>query len=77
MTLKEYEVLGGIIALRRLCLHAGIDYNTMTSRVRRGSPEVTADEEKQIRKALRKFGLIYDQEIGSVTPDEPTPDGIQ
>lgn len=69
MTLKEYQALGGIIALRRLCKHAGLDHNTMTSRVRRGTPEITKEEERQIRRALRAFGLIY--QVDLVEMDSP------
>lgn len=60
MTLKEYQDLGGIIALRRLCKHAGLDHSTMTSRVRRGGPQLSATEVRKIIRALNQFGLVYD-----------------
>lgn len=57
LNLAEVERLGAIIALRRWFVLAGLDPVTMRSRMRRGAPELTAEESTALVSAARASGV--------------------
>jgi hypothetical protein len=56
--LKKLAILKNYIYLKRLCSDTGINYNALTKRVARDTPELNEKEKKKIDNYLKKLKAL-------------------
>jgi len=57
ITLADLDRASGVLKIAAISQAAGMGASTLPSRIRRGTPELTADEQRRIAEVLGQLGV--------------------